>query len=819
MRHTLLILAFIYCGTATGQLPEYELITNAGPFLGGAGNGRSDDARATKDGRFIVFESGASNFVPGDTNGAADIFLFDRQCTCIERVSLNSQGQQLDQGSLSADISDDGRYVVFENYTSTRPTVMLKDRQSGELRVVSQTPMGMPASGSTPRISGDGQTIVFLTDDDAILGEFGSTQVVSFVPATGTTELISKAPDGSLANGFSGHVSVSDDGQRIAFHSWADNLAIDVNNRGDVFLMDRSTGMVTLQSLSSQGIQGNSDSTLPDISGDGTTIAFLSDARTLWPGLPISFTNTQAYVRVIDAATTELVSRTATDDWADFVRDVSVSDDGTQVGFFVFSLDIADTSYDGYLVRDQGTQSFTTLGMLSNVQLVGDGASVIFESADPLLIEDRNEKDDLYLLQITPANSEPELISWAGPGSMLDSGSQQSVEQHALSGDGLTIAFSSRASDLVPVDSFLQQVYGVDRGIEGIALISANSSGEVADDWAEVHAVSEQGDLVLIETAATNLAEDNPPGRPNRLLLADRTLDQFEVVVDEIQFDSSGIAMSPDARFVAFSSRRSDLVPIDVNNSEDVFLLDRQLDELSMVSVSSTGIQGNADSIAPAVSSDARFITFQSASRTLSDVPTDDITNVFLHDSALGTTSQLSVAFDGSAPNNRSEQPSISHDGSRVVFLSSATNFVQDVPFHSFRNVYLFDATMSPPLRKLSVRARLNSVDCSSAKISADGRWAIFTCNGTVSDSEAITDPFDYYAFRMRIDGGEPEPVAVNEEGVAVVSTAVDISTDGQQVIFVSEGNGIIRGETSARQLILADYGIATLVRDGFEQR
>jgi hypothetical protein len=85
---------------------------------GGAGNAASGGPYISANGRFIVFTSWASNIVVGDSNGAGDVFVYDRQLGKVTRVSVGANGVQGDGGSSHASISDDGDYVIFESFAS-----------------------------------------------------------------------------------------------------------------------------------------------------------------------------------------------------------------------------------------------------------------------------------------------------------------------------------------------------------------------------------------------------------------------------------------------------------------------------------------------------------------------------------------------------------------------------------------------------------------------------------------------------------------------------------------------------------------------------
>lgn len=139
---------------------------------GAEGNGLSVDPSISGDGRFVAFDSAASNLVAGDTNGARDVFVYDRETGTTARVSLDSAGAEGGGGVLSS-ISDDGRYVAFESLASNLVSgdtngdwdVFVRDLQTGKTRRVSKATMGAQANGAStyPSISGDGQFVAFVS--------------------------------------------------------------------------------------------------------------------------------------------------------------------------------------------------------------------------------------------------------------------------------------------------------------------------------------------------------------------------------------------------------------------------------------------------------------------------------------------------------------------------------------------------------------------------------------------------------------------------------------------------------------------------------
>src|SRR6185369_12963534 len=121
------------------------------------------------DGTVVAFESLASNLVPGDTNGASDIFVRDRTTDVTTRVSVGTDGTEGSGGSFVPAISMDGRWVLFESVapdlvpddTNGARDVFLHDRLTGTTRRMgrgTEQPLGMSFGGA---LSPDGRTVVF----------------------------------------------------------------------------------------------------------------------------------------------------------------------------------------------------------------------------------------------------------------------------------------------------------------------------------------------------------------------------------------------------------------------------------------------------------------------------------------------------------------------------------------------------------------------------------------------------------------------------------------------------------------------------------
>ncbi|MBD1884251.1 MULTISPECIES: PD40 domain-containing protein [Microcoleus] len=271
------------------------------------------------DGRFVAFESVASNLVPGDTNGYIHVFVRDLSTNTTTRISVDSAGNQGNRGSLDPSISANGRFVAFTSVatnlvpgdTNNSLDIFVRDLSTNTTTGVSVDSAGNQANGSSldPSISADGRFVAFSSNAANLVPGDTNNNYDIFVRdlSNNTTTLVSVSSNGARANGFSSLSSISANGRFVAFSSNAANLVPgDTNNNYDVFVRDLLTNTTTRVSVSSSGEQGFGDSISPSISADGRFVAFSSSAANLVPG----DTNNGAdiFVRDLSTNTTTRVS-------------------------------------------------------------------------------------------------------------------------------------------------------------------------------------------------------------------------------------------------------------------------------------------------------------------------------------------------------------------------------------------------------------------------------------------------------------------------------------------------------------------------------
>ena len=270
-------------------------------FKGVAGNGASTNPQITYDGRYVVFQSDASDLVPDadshdkDTNGKTDIFVRDLVDGKTWRVSLAPNWQESKTGdSTNPTISAWGKYVAFESTATDlvegdnngKKDIFLFNRNTGETTLISVAADGSPADGNSfnPDISGDGQFIAFSSDATNLVANDTNALRDVFVRDhhNNHTDLVSStAKDKQAYFGDSDNPSISEHGNKVAFDSAATNLVPGVTSGHHVYVKDRDSRGILVASIDSAGKPGNGASKLPSISADGIFTAYESVASNL----------------------------------------------------------------------------------------------------------------------------------------------------------------------------------------------------------------------------------------------------------------------------------------------------------------------------------------------------------------------------------------------------------------------------------------------------------------------------------------------------------------------------------------------------------
>ena len=238
----------------------------------------------------------SSPLAPAPPSGPTQVVVFDRLARTSTVVSRDQSGSAAGESSSRPAISADGRWVAFESAaalvgqdTNGRADVYLWDRALDRATRISLAANGSPANGDSrrPSISGDGGVIAFASTARNLIqgaGLDGSSQVFAWQRSTGGAAMVSAALGGRPGTGGSGAPSISQDGRVVAFESSAADLVDgDTNDARDVFLRDLARGATIRASVRVDGQQVAAESRRASVSGDGGAVAFDSTASSLVP--------------------------------------------------------------------------------------------------------------------------------------------------------------------------------------------------------------------------------------------------------------------------------------------------------------------------------------------------------------------------------------------------------------------------------------------------------------------------------------------------------------------------------------------------------
>jgi Tol biopolymer transport system component len=404
-----------------------------------------------------------------------------------ELVSKSSDGVHGNGHSYNKEITPDGRYLVFAsdatnlvpNDTNAKTDIFVHDRATGTTERVSVASDGTQADdwSYAASISADGRYVAFQSyANNLVAGEQTYfSQVYVHDRINGITERVSVATDGTLGNASSSSVSINADGRYVAFTSSANNLVPGDTNGyyADIFVHDRLNGVTERISVASDGSEANHRSGLPAISADGQTVAFISDASNLVPGDTNNVLDIFVHTR-----TSGVTER------------VSVGSDSTQAN-----------------------------GWSGGPSISSNGQFVTFTSgASNLVNGDTNNFNDVFIHDRSTATTERVSVQTGG-GQLNDDSYSGSV-----SADGRYVAFLSYANslDTGTVDWWYSDIFVHDRVTDTTELISLSSDGVQANDDSNAPTISDDGRFVAFDSYAAELVPDDNGLYRNDVFVRDR---------------------------------------------------------------------------------------------------------------------------------------------------------------------------------------------------------------------------------------------------------------------------------------------------------
>jgi uncharacterized repeat protein (TIGR02543 family) len=419
----------------------------------------------------------------------------------------------------------------------------------------------------------------------------------------------------------------------------------------DITLYARWSADIAIVSMAADDTPGNSYSYNSSVSSDGRYVAFYSYATNLVAG------DTNVYNDI-------------------FIYDRDADGNGIfETGAGKRAITIVTIDSDGHSAAPSISSNgrYITFASVAENLVPGDT-----NNFDDIFFHDRDADGNDIFDETGAGKTATTLISMAPDG--VTGGNSYSVKPR-ISGDGRYIAFGSDATNLVSGDNNgSTDVFVYDRKTAHTERVSVATDGTEPDATSNSPSISSDGRYITFFSWATNLVADDSNSSVD-IFLRDRvagTTTLISVASDGTQGNSgsTGPSISNDGIYIAFSSSASNLVAGDTNSSIDIFLHNRQTGNTTRVSVASDGTQGNNHSTNPSISGDGRYIAFESDASNLVAGDTNGVSDVFVYDRRTAVTKRVSVAAEGTESDDASNKPSISSDGSYVVFSSDGTTLV-----------------------------------------------------------------------------------------------------------------------------------------------
>lgn len=760
------------------------------------GNGNSFLAEVSREGRYVLFESDASNLVANDSNGARDVFVRDLVRGVTMHASVNAAGEGSGNGeSASASISRDGRYVVFE-------------------------------SDATNLVAGDtnGLRDVFVRD-----------------LVDGITTLVSRATDNvAPGNGAADTAAISADGRLVLFRSSASNLAAgDTNKLADLFVRDLAAGITTnLTGTLRAFTLAGSESYQFALGAEGRHVVFRAgDGYTLGRNPDDGV----IYWWDLRAATNVVVAKLNTAVLRGELEALDISADGGQVIY------ASNGSIWRWNAVTQVTEAVATNGLSLRPVMTStsDGRWVAYLNTVINPVSGAPVGDVQILLRDLATNS-TRLVSVRPDGSP---GVGNDIAIPSLSDDGRWVAFDSLDARLAPGD--VNRTYDVfirDVGA-GVTIMASTArpgiSSTTGDGMSrfEPAAVSVDGRFLIYSSSVETLVANDTNGFGD-IFLFDRDRGTNLLVSVDLQGAgsangiSSAAILSANGQVTGFFSTASNLTADKTDNATDFYVRDlargvtRRIDPTRLPGSDSTGIT------LPALSGDGKYLAFASGDTVYRlDLVADTITTM------LRVGSKLNFAFSGDgrwialSGNLFSQQLWDATTGkvTRIANLSPATafdsfRFAADggALFYSYLASGLYYQVVAvdlPALTQTTISLNLSgkpqaSIAKPDLAASADGNFVAFVSTDgklTAGDTNKLRDVF----VRDR-RAGTNILVSVNATGTASgngVSDNPRISADGRYVLFRSDATDLVPGEAiPAAAIFLRDLqtGVTRLVSRNF---
>ncbi len=744
-------------------------------------------AHLSPDGRWAAFTTPSNNVVTGvvDTNNSNDVFIYDRDTNSTMLASRAAGSTNVTTNSMSdaGALSADGRWLLYQSRatnivagqadTNSNPDVFLFDRDSGTTTLVSRaagaaatTGNGRTDAGVT--ISADGRwSLYYSTSTNLISGaSIAGENAYLFDRTSGVTTLVSSAgtPTNPATLGLDKLLSMSADGRYVV---WNTNLPVlagvtEGNFKDDVYLYDRVSGTNALISNAANTplTTGNDESKPVAISSNGNVIVYYSAATNLVAGVQDSNRNDDLFVRDRASGVAELVSRVGSTRQTtanDLAQAGALSADGRWVLLNSAATNVVagqvnrplgtgdvflhDSATDANILISHAANSSTTTANAQSggVALSADGRFALFTSGATNLVngivDNNNGASDAYLYDRNGAQTV--LLSHAAGAPTTTANSEASGR--ALSADGRWVLYDTQATNVIAglTDTlFTSDVFLIDR-VSGVrTLVSHAPSAPTTSSGGNSRSIAMSPDGRYVLYLRTGQGQVHGGAylydRVNATtVLASGTAGSAVTTMTFVD----DLVLSDDGQTVVFSSGGVDTSAgiNDNNNGDDVYLFDARLGTVTLVSRSATTASStaNGSSRPKALSADGQRVLYWSSAIDLVAGAAFQ-GGVYVYDHATGLSRHVAHAAGApSLPANSISMPSdISPDGTRVLFRSQATNLIAGgSDANDDYDVFLYDLAESASTlisRSTTSATTTGNSGSDDSQFSADGNTALF---------------------------------------------------------------------------------------------
>ena len=806
MRKTAILLALAALGAtaapATALAPGSTVLVDRPTGFGelpfdGQNDASLGDHSMSADGCFVVYASRSDDLVGSDEDSAENVY---RQNRCapgtppvqVNRTAAGEPGRPTSR-SYGPTISADGRYVAFHTTAYNlhpyagdfRPQVLVKDMQTGALILASREtgPNGAPlqsgADGAV--ISGNGEAVVFratgLLDASNVDGAADETDVYVRFLASSETRMVSVATAGARGGGAS-FVDIDHSGRNVAFTTLnrldaaADtDTAIDAYVRRAIGQTDEATRLV---SLAGGGQPAGADSAI-DVAVAGGLVAYTNGTGAFLSDCSAACGTAARLDQPLQGG-----SNAASDFQPYFPPGGGVP---THVFWTTRAPLAADPDASADLYRAPvggGPVSLMTAGVSQGDVFAGSsstgGSVIVFDSLASDLAGTGGRVQGVFARVGTVTRS---LMALAGitPRAPL-AGDAELPRLHAASEDGRFVVFTSNAVGLgAPLGTEgrpVGQVYVRDVVTGQTKLVSVGSSGapqNAESDFRSPPSIDAAGRRVVFPSKATNLVPGVTDGLEHVYLrdlatgvtaLVDRTADGSAAASGAERPQISG-----DGTKVAFLSGSPDL-PGGQAGTRHAYVADLTTGRIALVDRATGGAVANASASEVELSYTGTRVAFTSRASNLGG-PANSLGDVYVVDRAAGTTTWASKPA-GTAPAQRfAGQPSLSHDGTRIVFTEGELN--------NGTAVFLRDLGAASPV----LVSEPNDRSGRDPVLSGDGKRVALFIDGSPVLRELATGALQ----RLDLRNGSSEPGRL-------YGHAVSLSGNGACAVLASRSDDLV---------------------------